>query len=140
MQPPVFDFPEPPRAPKPKKVRPPVLSAMLGLKGAVDLLIVGVGVISYADLGNKAGVTIPREQAQHLANVLLVGIVLSFVELFGVLGTFSFKRWGVYLVVGFSALNVMANLSSGNRWTAMIGLATTILVGAFVYPRWSDYE
>jgi hypothetical protein len=137
MQPPTFNFPP---APKPKKVRPVLLTAMLAVKGVLDLLGLGVGVLSYVALGSQANATTPRAQVQHLANVLLVGTVLSFFGLFGVLGTFSYKRWGVYVVVGFSALNVMAQLSAGNRWTAMIALAATTLIAAMVYPRWNDYE
>ncbi|HSQ67606.1 MAG TPA: hypothetical protein VLM85_30560 [Polyangiaceae bacterium] len=137
MQPPTFNFP---LAPKPKKIRPGLLTAMLAVKGVLDLLGLSLGVLTYVSLGSQADVTIPREHAQHMANVLLVGIVLSFFGLFGVLGTFSFKRWGVYVVVGFSALNVMAQLSAGNRWTGLIALAATAVIAAMVYPRWSDYE
>ncbi len=137
MQP--FQFPGA-LTPKPKKERPSLLTFMLGVRGALDLFIVGLGVISYTELGAQSDVTIPREQAQHLGNVLLVTIVISFVELMGVIGTFSYKKWGVYILLGFAAINIMANLSAGNKITALVALGTTAIIGAMLYPRWNDYE
>ncbi len=139
QQPPPFQLP-PSLLPKPKKVRSWLLSLMLWLRLVLDLLIVGVGAISYSELGSQSDVTIPRAQAQRLGNILLIVMSVAFVELLGVVGMFNFKKWGVYILLGFSAINIMSNLSAGNRWSALATLLTTLVIGATVYPRWSDYE
>jgi len=139
MQPPTFQFP-PSLTPKPKKERSALLTGMLALRGVMDLAVVGLGVIAYTALGAQSDVTIPRERAQHAANILLVGIVIAFVELMGVIGTFSYKKWGVYILLGFAGLNIMANFSAGNTVAAYVALGTTAIIGVTLYPRWSDYD
>ncbi len=139
QQPPPFQLP-PSLLPKPKKVRSRVLTVMLWIRLISDLFIVGLGAIAYTTLGSQSDVTIPRAQAQRLANILLVVMVVAFVELLGVVGMFNFKKWGAYVLLGFSAINIMSNLSAGNRWSALITLITTLVIGGGVYPRWSDYE
>ena len=121
---------------------PARVKLVLGLKVIGCLFAIGVSFLALLAMNTIADhdITIPPELAHKMANYAMLATGLSLVELLGVAGVWTFKRWGVYLLSGFSMLNFVIRMHSGDTISAMIGLAMTAVVGATIAARWSDFE
>lgn len=125
------------RRPLPARVK-----TVLGLKVVACLFAIGASFLALLAFNTAADhdIAIPRELAHRMANFAMIATGLSLVELLGVAGVWTFKRWGVYLLAGFSMLNFVVRMHSGDSTSAMISLAMTVVVGASIAARWADFE
>ncbi|HEX7602389.1 MAG TPA: hypothetical protein VF316_12325, partial [Polyangiaceae bacterium] len=127
-----------------KKQHSRSLVAVLALKGIGSLLGLAFAIMAYAALSNAKTAT-PHfgtqvQDAHALANLALVMILVSAVELAGVLGTYAFKRWGVFIVVGFTVFAALLHVKNGETYSAAFGLMSTALLAFLIFPRWVEYE
>ena len=60
------------------------------------------------------------QDAHALANLAAVMIFVSAVEVVGVLGTYAFKRWGVFIVVGSNSIFIYVFHESCGRYLHVI--------------------
>ena len=133
----------PPPAPK-KKEHPRSLQAILALKGMGSLLSLAFGIMAYAAFSNTKAET-PHfgtqvQDSHALANLALVLVFVSGAELAGVLGTYAFKRWGVFIVVGFTVFSALLHVKNGEVYSAAFSMISTAIVGLLIFPRWVDFE
>ena len=140
--PPHLAFAPPPSARK--KEHPRTLLAILALKGVGSLFGLAFGIMGYAALSNAQTET-PHfgtrvQDAHALANLALVMILVSAIELAGVLGTYSFKRWGVFIVTGFTIFSALLHVKNGETYSAVLGLLSTAVLGLLIFPRWVEFE
>ncbi len=147
MQPPPMQpfRPFPPDKPQPKGPKAPLsgtLKLILGLK-LISVLFVMGGVLLVLMAGSEAAKptdAATRNAMHQLANLALMAMGASFVELIGIAGTWSMKRWGVYTLMGFSFLNIAVRLSAHDNASAGFSALTTLLVGIMIAPRWNDFD
>lgn len=142
FQPPPLGF-GPPQAPK-KKVLPRTLRAILVLKGIGLLLTLAIAIMGYAAFSNLQPETphfgTQAQDAHALANMALVVAMVSIIELIGVFGTYAFKRWGVFIVGGFTVLSALLHVKNGETYSAAFGLLTTAVLAYLIVPRWSEFD
>lgn len=142
FQPPPLSF-APPPAPK-KRELPRTLLAILVLKGIGLLLTLAIAIMGYAAFANLQPET-PHfgtqvQDAHAMANMSLVVIMVSVIELVGVFGTYAFKRWGVFIVGGFTIFSALLHVKNGDTYLAAFGLLTTAVLAYLIVPRWSEFE
>jgi len=135
-----FGAPPPPK----KKTHPTSLVIILGLKGLGSLLGLAFGIMGYAALSNAQTET-PHfgtevQDSHTLAKLALVLVLVSAVELAGVLGTYAFKRWGVFIVVGFTVFSALLHMKNGEVYSAAFSMISTAIVGLLIFPRWAEFE
>ena len=128
--------------PNPRRDLPARVKTVLGLKVIGCLLSIGASFLGLLAFNAAADhdIAIPPEWAHRMANYAMIATGLSLVELLGVAGVWSFKRWGVYLLAGFSMLNFVVRMHSHDTTFALIGVASTAIVGAVIAARWSEFE
>jgi len=78
--------------------------------------------------------------AHRFANFAILATVASLAELLGVAGTWNFKRWGVYVLAGFTTLGFMLRIRGGDKIGALVSVVSTIIVGIAIGTRWSDFD
>jgi hypothetical protein len=68
--------------------------------------------------------------------------VMCFANLGFAIGTWRFKKWGVYGFVAMSAIGLVLNLGIGNASPGSIlgGLLGPVLLVALVRPVWRDFD
>ena len=80
------------------------------------------------------------EYAHRIAMLCEVATGLALLELLGVAGVWSFKRWGVYVLSGFSMLNFVVELQMHATFSACLTIFSTMIVGWAIASRWEDFE
>ncbi len=128
--------------PAPRKELPARVKTILGFKALGCLLTMGLSVIvllAWSDPADRP-VGMSQAMAHHIAMMAAAGSALSMLELFGVAGTWSFKRWGVYILTGFSMMNFVVRMHSGDAFGACVSIATTLITAFVIASRWEDFE
>jgi hypothetical protein len=137
-------FPMMPPPPQPKREVPSYLKLLLVLKALGCLFTVGLSFLMLTTLNRAAAHQHPTSEQQAsmqlVAEITMIAAGMSLVELLGVVGTWSFKRWGVYVLAGFSMMNFVLRLRSGDQLGASMSLAMSVLVGVGIALRWKDFE
>jgi hypothetical protein len=118
------------------------VKTVLGLKALGCLFAIGASFLMLLAFTAAADhdITMPPALAHRMASYAMIATGVSLVELLGVAGVWTFKRWGVYMLAGFSMLNFVIRMHAGDSTFAMIGLASTAVVGAVIAARWADFE
>jgi len=80
------------------------------------------------------------EHAHRIASMTTLATGLALVELLGIAGTWSFKRWGVYVLSGFAMFGFVLRLQTGDSMGASLGLVSIIITGLVVATSWKDFE
>ncbi len=134
----------PQAGPPKKKQLPTFLKVILVLKALAALLVLGLTFITMAAVDShvdrNALTDTSRATLHAMGQILLVVMLVQLLELIGVAGTWNFKRWGVYLLAGFSMLDIVLNLKISSTSGLSIGLATTLIVGFGIAVRWNDFD
>lgn len=132
----------PPKPPRPRL--PFYLKALLALKAAACVLVLFLCFTTLAVLNAKVdpmSMGDDGRRAMHaLGQILMLLVVVELLQLLGIVGTWSMKRWGVYLLAFFAMLDVVLNLRAHSPVAITLGLATTIIVGSGIVVRWKDFE
>ncbi len=134
---------QPLQAPKKRPELPGVLKLILGLKtaGSVIVLIMTFIAITALNAINPAGISSQGRAAMHaVGQTLMMVAAVQVVELIGIVGTWGFKRWGVYVLMGFSMIDIALNLKTSSSLGLTVGLVTTVIVGAGIGSRWNDFD
>jgi len=121
---------------------PARIKGVLGMKacGSVAAIVLSALLLyAFSDRSRwPDGMT--TDDAHRFASYALLATVASLAELLGVVGTWSFKRWGVYVLAACSTLGFMFRVSGGDKIGALVSVVTTIIVALVVATRWSDFE
>ncbi len=131
-----------PFAPPRRKELPARVKGVLGMKacGSVAMILLSAVLLFAFNDRSKWPIGMTPEQAHKFANLALLATGASFIELLGVVGTWSFKRWGVYVLAFFTMLGFVFRVSGGDKIGALVSAGSTIIVGLVVASRWSDFE
>ncbi|HEY2368559.1 MAG TPA: hypothetical protein VGH87_19315 [Polyangiaceae bacterium] len=118
------------------------MKTVLGLKVIGCLFAIGASFLMMLAFTAAADhdITMPPALAHRVASYAMIATGVSLVELLGVAGVWTFKRWGVYTLAGFSMLNFVIRMHAGDSLFALLGLVSTAVVGAVIAARWSDFE
>jgi len=139
FQPPPPQFFQPQRN---KRELPARIKGVLGMKamGSVGAIILSAILLyTFSDRARWPDGMDP-EHAHKFASYAMLATVASLAELLGIAGTWSFKRWGVYLLAVSTTLGFMLRISGGDKIGAFMSVISTFLVGAIIGTRWSDFE
>ncbi|HEY1957352.1 MAG TPA: hypothetical protein VGH28_17155 [Polyangiaceae bacterium] len=143
MQPmqPMMNIPPPPlRRPQ----LPGYLKAILVVKALGCLIGVAIAFTAMAVINSKVDPTSlgddGREAMHSLGKLLTLVMVVELLQLVGVAGTWSFKRWGVYVLAGFSMLDIVLNIRTQNNTALLLGLVTSLIAAGGIAARWKDFE
>jgi hypothetical protein len=121
-----------------------MLKAVLVMKALGALLVLGATFLALAALNAvvKPGAigSEGRATMHALGQILMLVAGVQLVELVGIAGTWSFKRWGVYTLAAFSMLDLVLNLKTANAFSLTIGLVTSLIVALGIASRWKDFE
>jgi hypothetical protein len=137
-------FQPPPQFFQPQRKRelPGRIKGVLGMKacGSVGAIILSAILLyTFSDRARwPDGMT--TEVAHKFASYALLATVASLAELLGAVGTWNFKRWGVYLLSVSSTAGFMLRISGGDKIGALLSVASTVLVGLVIGTRWSDFD
>lgn len=124
-----------------KRARSRYLAAALFLKGTGAVLGVLFGTIGYFALSHADPNTIlDHRPVKSLANVLLTMIIVSSIQLVGVLGTLAWKKWGVYLLAASGTFGILVSLRGDSSSQAGYGLIGMAIFAYAVATRWGDFE
>ena len=117
------------------------MKAILGFKLLVCLAWMGLSfLLVFAGSSADGPVDGATAEGMHVTAELAVLIfATALVELFGIAGTWSFKRWGVYILAGCSMLSFVLGLRSGQAF-AIVSIATLFVAGFGILMRWKDFE
>jgi hypothetical protein len=120
---------------------PGQLKAVLGLKVLSCLAAIGISLVALLEWSDPANrpVGMSSELAHRIANLAMLATGVSLLELLGVAGVWSFKRWGVYILAGFSMLSFVIRLHNGDNF-GIVSIASTVVAGAVIATRWKDFE
>ena len=124
----------------PPKLRAPLsglVKLILGLKVAGCLVVLFGSMLALAALSNKP---LAPEMAHQLSTLLTLSSGAAAVQLVAVAGVWSFKRWGVYLLVTIGLLAVVFDMKAGSTFSAALGISTLLFVGFAIAGRWNDFE
>lgn len=128
----------------PKKELPSYLKVVLGLKGLGCLAVLGLTLIGLSAMSSGVdwpALTDESRAGLHFMSRLFMWLMgVELVELLGIAGTWTFKRWGVYILGGFSMLDVVLNLRLESSFGITIGLVTTLVAGFGIATRWGDFD
>lgn len=124
----------------PKRELPASLKAILVLKALGCLLVSGISFFMLLAFSDDRPIGMTPEAAHAIAGLAMFATGASVVELLGVAGTWSFKRWGVYVLAGFSMLGFVVRMHLGDTFGATLGLLTTMLASLPIALRWQDFE
>lgn len=131
----------PPSASVAKRSRSRLLGAALFLKGTGAVLGVMFGTIGYFAMSHADQNTILDHQpVKTIANALLAMIIVSAIQLVGVLGTLAWKKWGVYLLAASGTFGILVSLKGDASAQAFYGLIGLAVFGYAVATRWADFE
>jgi ABC-type branched-subunit amino acid transport system permease subunit len=128
--------------PKPVRGLPARVKTVLMLKTLGCLFTIGGSLIMMTVVSDPQSWPegFGAEWARRVAMLSVVATGLSLVELLGVAGTWSFKRWGVYVLSGFSMLNFVVRMQAHQTFSAGLSLISTLIVGIVIASRWEDFE
>jgi len=126
-------------APPPKKRElPSQLKAILGLKVVGCLFVIAGSLLTLLGLSDKH---VPSDIAHNIARLTSLGTGAALLELLAVAGIWSFKRWGVYMMAGFTMLGLVFNLKLGGvGFTTIVNVVMTAVAGIAIAVRWNDFE
>ncbi len=103
------------------------------------LILTSLGVMALlsheANSGADLGTT-----GRTAGNLVTLLLAVTCIDLAGVAGVLSWKKWGVYLLGGCEVLGLVLKLQEGQVASAMIGLATLMLAGFGIAMRWRYFE
>ena len=136
MQPPAFV------PPQRKRDLPGRIKGVLGMKAcaAVGMIVLSAILLFAFNDRSKWPDGMTPEIAHRFANLTMVATAASLAEILGVAGTWTFKRWGIYVISASTMVGFMARVSSGDKIGALVSLVTTVLAGAVISTRWSDFD
>jgi hypothetical protein len=121
---------------------PGSLKLILGLKALGCLLTSFLSMLVMMALSDRTalpeGMTVAM--AHQLGQLAMIATGVSIVELLGVAGTWTFKRWGVFVLATFSMLNFAIRMSGHDSFGAILSLGTTALAGLVIAARWREFE
>ncbi len=119
---------------------PARVKTVLALKTIGCLLTIGLSFLVLLAFSGELpdGVTVAH--AHRLAQLSMIATGASLLELLGVAGVWSFKRWGVYVLSGFSMMSFVFRAQSGDTFGAAISVVSTLIVGVVIAARWKDFE
>lgn len=128
--------------PKPVRELPARVKTVLMLKTLGCLLGIGASLIAMTTVSDPHNWPdgFGAEWAHRIATLSMVGTGLALLELLGVAGVWSFKRWGVYVLSGFSMLNFVVELQAHATFSAGLTFVSTTIVGLVIASRWEDFE
>jgi hypothetical protein len=128
--------------PQKRKELPAGVKGVLGMKAMGSFAAIILSAILLYTFGDSSRwpMGMDSEVAHRFANFAILATVASFAELLGVVGTWNFKRWGVYVLAGFTTLGFMLRLRGGDKIGALVSVVSTVLVGIAIGTRWSDFE
>ena len=121
---------------------PGQVKGILGLKVLGCVVTMGISVLTLLAWSDPASepIGMSSEMAHRVANYAMLASGASLLELLGVAGVWSFKRWGVYVLSGFSMLNFVIRMHSGDTFGAFLSIVATAIAGAAIATRWQDFE
>lgn len=127
---------------KPVRELPARVKTVLMLKTLGCLLAIGGSLLMMTAVSDPAHWPegFGAEWAHRIATLSMVATGLSLLELLGVAGVWSFKRWGVYVLSGFSMLNFVVSMQAHATFSAGLTLLSTMIVGVVIASRWEDFE
>ena len=117
------------------------MKAILGLKLLVCLAWMGLSfLLVFTGSSGDGPVDGATAQGMHVtAELAMLIFATALVELFGIAGTWSLKRWGVYILAGCSMLSFVLGLRTGQGF-AIVSLATLLVAGFGIMMHWKDFE
>ena len=126
----------------PRKELPGRVKGVLGMKAMGSFAAIILSAILLYTFSDRSRWPdgMDTEVAHRFAKYALLATVASLVELLGIVGTWNFKRWGVYVLAAFTTLGFMLRISGGDKIGALVSVVSTIIVGAVIGSRWSDFE
>jgi len=128
--------------PQKRKELPARVKGVLGMKAMGCFAAIVLSAILLYTFGDSARWPEGMDStvAHRFANFAILATVASLAELLGVAGTWNFKRWGVYVLAGFTTLGFMLRIRGGDKIGALVSVVSTIIVGIAIGTRWSDFD
>ena len=138
--PPVQFAPYPTQAPA-KPQRGGFLTFVLVVRfiGDAFLVLTSLGVMALLSHEAKTGADI-GQTGRTVGNMVTLLLGVTCIDLAGVAGVLSWKKWGVYLLGACEVLGLMLKIQNGQVGQAVLGLATLICAGFGIMMRWHHFE
>ncbi len=125
---------------QPRPELPGRVKAVLALKTIGCLIAIGFSLILLMAFSGELPEGMTVAHAHKIAQFTMIATGASLLELLGVAGVAHFKRWGVYVLSGFSMMGFVFRASVGDMGGALLSIAGTLIVGAVIASRWNDFE
>lgn len=114
-----------------------LLTVVLVLKGIASLVIMFTSILFLRLQGHiddeDPGSTLLRK-------LFLFGLVAGVAELSGVLGTWLYKRWGVYLLAIGSMFTLVVMLKTEARFQLLVHIAVVSAAAFAIQKRWERFD
>jgi hypothetical protein len=104
----------------------------LAILGSLGLMSV---MSNAAENGARLGA-----QGRQLGNLVTIMLVSACLDLAGVAGVLSWKKWGVYLLGACEAVSLILRVQSGQTGMAMMGFLTLCFAAFGIAMRWRYFD
>jgi len=103
------------------------------------LAILGsLGLMSVMSTAAEHGVH--STQGRELGNLVTITLIAACLDLAGVAGVLSWKKWGVYLLGGCEAVSLILRVNAGQTGMAMMGFLTLCFAAFGIAMRWRYFD
>jgi len=132
--------PIPPR-PQPKPERGGFLTIVLGIRLVADgfAILGSLGAMRLLSTAAESGTRLGSE-GRAAGNFVTLLLVIACIDLAGVAGVFSWRKWGVYILGGCEALGFIIRIQAGQTGMLLVGMGTILAAGFAIAMRWRYFE
>lgn len=126
----------------PRRDLPGHVKGVLGMKacGSVAAIVMSAVLLFAFNDPSRWPLGMTAEIAHRFASYAMLATLTSLFEILAVVGTWSRKRWGVYLLTASSMLAFVFRMVGDDKIGAFLSIGATVVVGIAIASRWSEFD
>lgn len=98
-----------------------------------------LGLMSILSNAAESGVRLGA-QGRQLGNLVTIMLLASCLDLAGVAGVLSWKKWGVYLLGACELVSLVIRINAGQTTQAFMGFCTLAFAAFAISMRWRHFD
>jgi hypothetical protein len=132
---PLYQSAPPPR----KKDRGVFLSGFLIFNGIANMGLAAGGIYNAHELSREI-LILPTADEVFAPKLAIAASIVAFVNLIALMGVWSWKQWGVYLVVALSSVGALIAIRLDSAPNIVATLVSVFLLLILAGPKWKDFD
>jgi fatty acid desaturase len=132
---PLYESAPPPR----KRERGVFLSAFLIFNGIANMGLAAGGIYNAHEL-SKEILLMPTADEIFAPKLAIAAAVVAFANLVSLMGVWSWKQWGIYMVVALSSVGALIAIRLDYAPNIVANLISVVLLLILAGPKWKDFD